>query len=294
MTQKGRNWLLIAVVFMFLIGIRAATSHPMPPHPYFAGNGPLVIAHQGGDGLRPGNTMLAFRHAHALGVDVLELDVHLSRDDELVVMHDATVERTTDGRGAVRDMRWADLAALDAAYHWPYHGDARPYRGSGVTVPRLTDVLGAFPHTRLSVEMKQNDERLADVLCAALVAHDAVDRVLVASFEPDAMRAFRRYCPDVATTGFPLEVGWFMTFQKLALARLFKPESEAMHMPLTWGPVRPDHQRRGRGRGWPRHAHSLLDSKRSRRHAAARCRWCGRADHRPTRPAAKTARPGAG
>ncbi len=74
----------------------------------------VAIAHRGGSALRPENTILAFDHAVSLGVDGLECDVQLSRDDEVVVIHDPTVQRTTDGTGAVRDFTADELARLDA------------------------------------------------------------------------------------------------------------------------------------------------------------------------------------
>ena len=99
MSRKARNWVLILIVMMFIIVIRATTSSPIQPTAYFDVPQPMVIAHQGGDGLRPGNTLVAFQYAVELGVDVLEMDVHASSDGILVLMHDTTVDRTTNGIG---------------------------------------------------------------------------------------------------------------------------------------------------------------------------------------------------
>ena len=97
---------------------------------------PLVFAHRGGAALAPENTIPAFENGLALGADGLELDVHLSRDGVPVVIHDPTVDRTTERTGAVAGMSAAELAALDAGYRFEKDG-ARPFRGRGTGVRRL-------------------------------------------------------------------------------------------------------------------------------------------------------------
>src|SRR5204863_5180098 len=113
-------------------------------HPFFTtsiSGRPLVFAHRGGSALAPENTMAAFANGLSLGADGIELDVHLSSDDVVVAIHDATVDRTTSGRGNVAAMTAADLARLD--------------------VPALADVLGTFRDARVIVELKVNSKQLA-------------------------------------------------------------------------------------------------------------------------------------
>lgn len=118
-------------------------------HPFFSGlQRPLHSAHRGGAGLYPENTMHAFRKAVELHrTDLLELDVHASSDGEVVVAHDATLERCTDGTGELAAKTWSELSALDAAFH-------TPLRGQGIGLPRFIEVLRAFPSLRLNVEVK--------------------------------------------------------------------------------------------------------------------------------------------
>src|SRR5262245_65707526 len=97
---------------------------------------PVAIAHRGGSLLRPENTLVAFEHAVGLGVDALECDVHLSRDGDAVVIHDATLERTTDATGPVSAHRADELARAEAAYHFGTNGTF-PFRG------RATACLGS-------------------------------------------------------------------------------------------------------------------------------------------------------
>src|SRR5689334_5224836 len=109
-------------------------------HPYLRGLRPtLHIAHRGGSALAPENTLAAFARAvDEFHTDVLELDVHATRDGELVVAHDPDVARCTDGEGAIAERTYAELAALDAGYRFTRDSGATfPFRGRNVRIPRL-------------------------------------------------------------------------------------------------------------------------------------------------------------
>lgn len=122
---------------------------------------------------------------------MLEMDVRCTRDGEVVVIHDETVDRTTDGKGRVQDLSWAELRELDAGHAFKGPGGTHPFRGSGVRIPRFEEVLEAFPHTRLNVEAK--DGRSAPGLVAAILEHGAQDRVLVAAEREKNRRAVVGY-----------------------------------------------------------------------------------------------------
>jgi glycerophosphoryl diester phosphodiesterase len=126
-------------------------------HPFLSGlRAPLHISHRGGAKRYPENTLYAFERAvREHRTDMLELDVHASRDGVLVVAHDATLDRCTDGAGPIKEHSWAELSKLDAAFHFTPHGGAgTPLRGKGIGLPRLSDVLAAFPGLRINVELK--------------------------------------------------------------------------------------------------------------------------------------------
>ncbi|TDJ23065.1 MAG: glycerophosphodiester phosphodiesterase [Gammaproteobacteria bacterium] len=231
MSRKARNWVLILIVMMFIIVIRATTSSPIQPTAYFDVPQPMVIAHQGGDGLRPGNTLVAFQYAVELGVDVLEMDVHASSDGILVLMHDTTVDRTTNGTGPISELTLLNLKELDAGYHWPYSGDVWPYRDKGVNIPTLDEVLRRFPDMRFNIEIKQTEPSIAEELCAMLQQFGLGPRTLVAAYERAPIIEFRENCPNVATTAFDLEVVWFVAYQKLRLTKLYHPVAHAMQLP---------------------------------------------------------------
>lgn len=146
---------------------------------------PEVIAHRGASGTAPENTLAAFRRAAEMGAHMIELDVQLSRDGHVVVIHDDTVDRTTDGRGAVATLDLARLKALDAgSWFAPAFGAER--------VPTLAEVLGAV-RTPFNVELKRGggDELAARVLDTVRKA-GATERVVFSSFEDEALARLRR------------------------------------------------------------------------------------------------------
>ncbi|NIV97894.1 glycerophosphodiester phosphodiesterase, partial [Candidatus Saccharibacteria bacterium] len=126
-----------------ILGYLWQRSHSVAKHPFFnlrKNNDVLVIAHRGGLGLRPENTLEAFRNAEAMGADIIELDVHSSKDGHVVVMHDDTIDDTTDGSGNVSDFTLDELKQFDAGYNWTEDKTTYPYRGKGIKIPTLTEV----------------------------------------------------------------------------------------------------------------------------------------------------------
>jgi glycerophosphoryl diester phosphodiesterase len=214
----------------------AAEAGVAAEHAFFRGlRRPTVIAHRGGGALRPENTLLAFRHAVALGVDVVELDVHATADGVLVVIHDPTVDRTTDGAGAVPTLGLAELHRLDAGHRWSVDGGRTfPYRGRGLRVPTFDAVLAALPSTRLVAEIKPAAAAFAAEVCRAIQAAHAAERVLVGSFDGAALDEFRRACPTVATGASSHEAGRFVTTSALPLVSAARPPAPALLLPTRW------------------------------------------------------------
>ena len=196
-----------------------------------------VIAHQGGNHLRPDNTMVAFRNAVQLGVDALELDVHGTADGELVVIHDETVDRTTNGSGLVREMTLEQIRELDAAYRWPHHMETGeyPYRGRGVKIPTLEEVLRAFPDVPMTIEIKQREPSIVRQFGELLQRYDREQHTIVASFHPDVMREFRRQFPSFATSGVEPEIRTFYVMKTVFAGWLYPPPMEAFQVPEASG-----------------------------------------------------------
>ena len=146
----------------------------------------MAIAHRGASGVLPENTLAAFREALAMDVRDLECDVRLSRDGGIVVIHDATVDRTTDGRGRVADLTLAALRALDA--------------GGGERIPLLEELLAILPDDgRLVVEIKEDDRfpRLTDAVVSLLAKRHGPGRVGISAFEAPTLRRARELSPSL-------------------------------------------------------------------------------------------------
>ena len=170
---------------------------------------PLVYAHRGGAALRPENTLAAFDHGIALGADGLELDVHLSRDGVVVVHHDAALDRTTDARGAIRGRSAAELAAIDAGHRFAAaDGVAFPFRGQGLRIPTLREVLERYPGAQLIIEMKCPEPELAHRVIDDLRATGSVERTALGSFYHRVLRAARAYEPSIRTGAAREETRW--------------------------------------------------------------------------------------
>src|SRR5512139_2954475 len=154
--MKLRRALVIVILLPGILFLLTLAMPDAPESAYYRDmQRPLLIAHQGGDGIRPGDTMVAFEHAVQIGADVLEMDAHMTRDGKIVLMHDERVDRTTDGTGLIEDLTLAELKQLDAAYQWS-NDDGRtfPYRGQGIQVPTLRELFEKFPEMRYVIVIK--------------------------------------------------------------------------------------------------------------------------------------------
>ena len=224
--------LVVGLLAVYLVLVLLA--EPAADVPFFAQSQsrPLVMAHRGGRGLWPENTLYAFEQAVALGVDVLEMDIHSTADGVLVVMHDDTVERTTDGTGPVHSLTLEQLKALDAGYNWSADdGQTFPYRGQGITVPTLEEVFAAFPATSMNIEIKQAEPSLAASFCQLIRDYGMVERVLVASFDKEVSEEFRLACPEVATSASQNEVVVLFVLSKALLEGVYSPAAQAVQVP---------------------------------------------------------------
>jgi glycerophosphoryl diester phosphodiesterase len=182
-------------------------SVPAPLPALFQSDRPLVFAHRGGARLAPENTMPAIDNGIALGSDGLEIDVQLSADGVPVVIHDQTLDRTTDRTGPVNALTAAELARVDAGYRFEAGGQ-HPFRGKGVGVPILDDVLGKYPSTRVIIEMKGGEPELARAVAMSIRKANAVDRICVGSFYQGSIDAIRAGHPDVITSASQEEARW--------------------------------------------------------------------------------------
>jgi len=180
--------------------------------PFFAGvtNRPEVIAHRGGNGQWPGETMMAYNGAANIRADVLEMDVYLTKDDQLVLMHDKDVRTTTNGRGRIQTFTLNDIQELNAGYRWADGAGRFPYQKQlsalpenlrrDLRVPSLREIFESFPKQRMVIEMKPADRSPATALCKLIREFGKQDNVLVASFSGVYMQEFRSQCREIATS----------------------------------------------------------------------------------------------
>lgn len=172
---------------------------------------PALIAHRGGGLLRPENTLEAFRHALDLGVDVLELDLRLTRDGHVVVLHDEDVARTTDGTGPVSSMTLADLRRLDAGARFDPPAGGESWRGRGLTVPTFEELLRELPAVRMNIELKTAEPLLLEKFAALVRSFDREELICTGSALDDVARNVRAALPGVCMF-FPEEAArtWIM------------------------------------------------------------------------------------
>ena len=176
---------------------------------------PQAIAHRGGNGEWPGETMGAYENAMRLGVDVLEMDVYLTRDDQLVLMHDRRVEDTTNGEGHVWDFTLEEIQKLNAGYNWaaadgtfPYHKELSKFEEplrSQLRVPSFVEVFNAFPQVRMIVEMKPARKSPAAALWDLIKNSGMTANLQVASFSDKYIDQFRDLSGGAVATSTSVE-----------------------------------------------------------------------------------------
>lgn len=227
-----------AVIVLFILAVNLF-QRQVEEHVFFTQfeRYPLVIAHAGSD-LYPTDTMYAFERYAAMGVDILEMDTNMTKDGEIVVIHDSRLERTTNGTGDVRDLTLAEIKKYDAAFDWTLDdGKTYPLRAQGITVPTMREVFEAFPAYPMIIEIKQESPSMAEALCDLIDEYGMQEDVIVASFSDLSMAEFREACPTVATYGSRGEVKQFVILNFLGLSGLATPQYQAFGVPEEDGGI---------------------------------------------------------
>jgi len=195
----------------------------------------LVIGHRGGAGAAPENTVEAIRHGIEAGTDAIEFDIHATRDGQIVVIHDDTVERTTDGAGVVEEMNLDELRQLDAGFNFtPDFGRSFPFRGTGIRIPTLDEAVEACEGLPIACEVKT---ARAGLLLADWLPGKAVrERMIVGGFEADDVRpaasAARWRCANQR------DLTPFVLLGKLGIPARLAADITAAMVPLRKGLVR--------------------------------------------------------
>jgi glycerophosphoryl diester phosphodiesterase len=200
-------------------------------------HGRRLYAHRGASAERPENTMIAFERAVDLGVDALEMDVHLTKDEQLIVAHDDTAFRTAAVPAAWQDLELAEAQRLDVGWGFVAPDGTRPYAGKDVHVSRFEEVLEAFPKTLINVDIK--GARSVALMLELVRKHKAEERVLIASFQASTAVEVRRkgYGGDTALAA--REIVSLLALPAM-LWRQLPFTGTAAQVPVKQGPLRFD------------------------------------------------------
>lgn len=152
-----------------------------------------IMAHRGASGEYPQSTWIAFHMGLKQGADVLELDIHLSKDNQIIINHDADLKKNVGIDDEIEDLTLAEIKQLDAGHEFTLDdGETYPFRGQGITLMSLNELFEYFPGERYNIEMKANDKQLAEKLWQVISDYGLEDRIVVATQKSKAMKHFRK------------------------------------------------------------------------------------------------------
>ena len=197
----------------------------------------LVIAHQGGEHLAPSNTLASFKNAEELGVDVIELDIHMTKDGHLVTIHDPTVDRTTDGEGRVNDLTLEEVQKLDAGDYFKDLDGNYSYRDQGVYIPTIEEVFAEIPHMRWNIEIKDSNDpelyrTISEKLWEIIKQYRLEEKVLIAAFDQNIIDIVLDVTDGEAlVSGGREEIKKFVILHKIFLNGLYRPTIDAIQIP---------------------------------------------------------------
>ncbi|MFX1416146.1 MAG: glycerophosphodiester phosphodiesterase [Promethearchaeota archaeon] len=198
------------------------------------------MAHRGDPNQAPENTVEAMRGALEIGVDSLETDVRLTKDDHLVLFHDDDLKRTTGEEGKVRELTLDELRQIDLGRVFSPNGSDFPFRGRGLRVVTIREAFEVFPDARLNIDMKDDDKAAPAELAEAIREYEREDSVVVASFIPRTMERFREIMPSVPTSAHPSEVRRFLIGEKVRAVGLIcrNITYRAFQVPVKYGSMK--------------------------------------------------------
>ena len=211
---------------------------PKPPTPR---GWPINFAHRGGAKVVPENTIEGFREGFALGGGVVECDVHASAEGTIVLIHDAVVDRTTDGSGPVAEKTVPELQSLDAGYRFSDDGGLTfPWRARGVKIPTLEALYQAFPEAPFNIEIKGRRSGIEEAVFRHIEAAGAMERTLVVSDSRGTILRFRKVSQGkVATASSTVELLIYWILHVLHLGALYDPPFQALQPPEKYKGVLP-------------------------------------------------------
>jgi len=223
--------LALAVVAVIL---RIRMVEPINEKPFPSAKRPIVMAHRGGMGLWPENTLYAFEHAARIGVHVMEVDVRQTKDGEIVVIHDEVVDRVSNGKGAVTDKTLEELKSLDFAYHFVKDGGGKPeLRGTGVTISTLREIFKRLPDSYYNIDIKVNSAAFVRDVLKVVREERMLEKVVIGSFYDNIVDLVNREAGEFTTSASSREAWIIFLLNKIGLGRLHQPAGVAYQIPVT-------------------------------------------------------------
>lgn len=239
--RRSVFWLVTLAVLAAAVAYRALTIEPRMAKSYLRDERPVILAHQGASGHAPSNTLEAFDLGIEQGGDIIELDVHLTKDGVVVVSHDETIDRMSNGSGKIKEMTLADLKNFDFGHDFsPDGGKSFPYRGKGVKIPTLEEVFVKYPGRRVNIEIKQAEPPMEKQVLALVRKHAMEDKILVSSFSTAVARRWAELAGERSATGASTgDMYEFVAYFLPHLDWLYQPKVDAFQIPVSskLGPV---------------------------------------------------------
>lgn len=209
--------------------------------PFFNKRSPYIFAHRGGLKLAPEHTMAAFKQSHQLGITGFEIDVRLTKDNAIVVFHDARVDRVSNGSGKVSDHTLEELRSLDFGYHFKDINGEFPYRGSqDAKIVTLDELLDAFPDMLINIDIKDKSNTTPGNLVPALLYRliqdkNAFDRVCITSFDDEQITRFNTYAHHrVAVGAGQKEVSLAYYAFNSGMKHTYNPKADTFQIPTHY------------------------------------------------------------
>lgn len=203
---------------------------------------PRLLAHRGMPLEFPENTYLSFKHAVEFGIDVIETDTHLTKDNQFIILHDAEISRVSDGTGAIADYTLEELMQFDAGYHFTNDGgNTFPFRGKEVKFISVSELLEKFPAQRFNIDLKDNNPAQVKLWAELIKEGDAEERVLTASQYTQNLLEVRKIFPNMATSFSAGEVFRFYIANKFGgYKKLAKKQfgGDALQVPVKMAGLR--------------------------------------------------------
>ncbi|GAE34382.1 glycerophosphodiester phosphodiesterase [Halalkalibacter akibai] len=235
---KKQTILIVFIVLLIAWGIgNLLPGEKRATKPFFNQDRPMIIAHQGGEHLAPSSTMAAFNQAVELGVDAIEFDIHITKDQHLVAIHDPTVDRTTDGVGRVDELSLEEIKELDAGFYFQDQKGEYSFRGRGEKILTVNEIFDEFSNSKMVIEIKDTNalesyELIVTKLWNLIVEYELEEKVLIASFDQEIIDMVDELAEGkVAISGGKSEVTQLVVLNKVFLNGLYKPSVDVIQIP---------------------------------------------------------------